>query len=116
VCAYYQQQKGNTLGVDIAATKCPMYKDKSRIVELPCKVGDTVYVLDEYRIAKSTINTIEVGGENKLYYEALCYASNADEPEELIDAFDLEDEDFGKTVFLAKEAAEQALKESENNG
>lgn len=27
-------------------SKCDTYKDKSKVIELPCKVGDMVYILD----------------------------------------------------------------------
>ena len=33
------------LNHETVADKCPDFKDRSRFVELPCKVGDTVYVL-----------------------------------------------------------------------
>lgn len=32
------------LNHDTVADKCPDFKDRSRFVELPCKVGDTMYV------------------------------------------------------------------------
>lgn len=48
VCAYYLQQQGDTLGVDIAATRCPMYKDKSKIIELPYTPVPLIRDDDEY--------------------------------------------------------------------
>ena len=34
---------GKELAVDNVEKLCPNYKDRARFVELPCKVGDTVY-------------------------------------------------------------------------
>lgn len=105
VCANYLHDQGYTLGVDIAATKCPFYKDKSRIIELPCKVGDTLFIVDsEYEngpIVKTICTEIKIDSED------MWVCSNYDEF-----YFD----EFGVTVFLTREAAEQALKERENNG
>ncbi len=89
---------------------CNNYKDKSLFVELPCKVGDKVYILgcktdkdkleifedvvveviirhfDEYQIRRIRVKDFGNSG-----YINLCY--------------------FGKTVFLTKEEAEAKLKE-----
>ena len=80
---------------------CPHFKDKSRFIELPCKVGDTVYYfvndnlseycevsvagfhIDKYRIAFE----IEVSGRK----------------------FFVDTEFLGEKVSLSKEEAEQAL-------
>ena len=82
---------------------CVGFKDKSKFIELPCKVGDTVYYfvndnlseycevsvagfhIDKYRIAFE----IEVSGRK----------------------FFVDTEFLGEKVFLSKEEAEQALAE-----
>lgn len=82
---------------------CVGFKDRSKFVELPCKVGDTVYYfvndnlseycevsvagfhIDKYRIAFE----IEVSGRK----------------------FFVDTEFLGEKVFLTKEEAEQALAE-----
>ena len=79
------------------------YKDleeQGRLIELPCKVGDTVwevdteqYYYDEFMITDITITHHGIGFENP--YMGL--------------GFNLED--FGKTIFLTKEEAEVKLKE-----
>lgn len=87
--------------------QCEYFKDKSKFIELPCKVGDTVYYfvndnlseycevsvagfhIDKYRIAFE----IEVSGRK----------------------FFVDTEFLGEKVFLTKEEAEQALAER-NNG
>ena len=42
----YVQHCEQTTGKEF---KCSHFKDKSRFVELPCKVGDTVYLVDRTR-------------------------------------------------------------------
>ncbi len=77
-------------------------------IELPCKVGDTVYdVLSvDGRIKAKLIRVISIWESNVIYYfddgklnpslNDYCCKS-----------------DFGKTVFLTPEEAEKALKEHE---
>lgn len=89
-----------------------------RLVVLPCKVGDTVYkfcgtfgaVLPYF--AKSL--NIAYLDENRVVYQYEANATNIEEAE-LLDSIDFELEDIGKTVFLTREAAEAAIKESEKN-
>lgn len=110
-CLYYEIC--NAIGlVGIESTKnikCVRYKDRSRFVELPCKVGDTVYVIEdiagEWKIIKDHIETIGIG-----YYADGVSLYQFDGIK--IDGYF---EDFGKTVFLTREEAEQALKEREND-
>lgn len=65
------------------------------VIVLPCKVGDTVYQMDGVRIYELTILDISLH-KNKPYYET--------------ESIDFDDNAIGKTVFLTKEEAEQALK------
>ena len=83
---------------------CEFFKDRSRFVELPCKVGDTVFVVEEIaeerKIIKDHVETIGIGyyadGVNIYQFDGI--------------KTDGYFEDFGKTVFLTREEAEQALK------
>ena len=87
--------------------RCGDFKDRSRFVELPCKVGDTVYVIEsidgEEKIIQDHVETIGIGyyadGINIYQFDGI--------------KTDGYFEDFGKTVFLTREEAEQALKERE---
>lgn len=88
------------------------FKDKSKYIELPCKVGDTVYVLPtatnslkeitpykviDFILAKwNIVSIVSADKKNKLYQPHL--------------------DDFGKTVFLTLEEAEEKLKELNKNG
>lgn len=74
---------------------CKHFKDRTRFVELPCKIGEELYriktvrgkkIVTETQLNQNTFWRIVFGGE------------------------------YGKTVFLTREEAERALKERENNG
>ena len=92
-----------------ADNACEHFADRSRFVELPCKVGDTVFVVEEIaeerKIIKDHVETIGIGyyadGVNIYQFDGI--------------KTDGYFEDFGKTVFLTREEAEQALKERESN-
>ena len=71
---------------------CDHFQDRSRFVELPCKVGEKIFYFDtKGRIHDSTVT--------QLIYGASGF---------LIGGYQI-----GKTVFLTREAAEQSLKERE---
>lgn len=61
-----------------------------RVIILPCKVGDTVYIL------RRAFDGADVVGETELWWD--------DIPQ------------LGKTVFLTREEAEKALQEMEGKG
>lgn len=93
---------------------CDIFTDKSRFIELPCKVGDTVYAYceDFFVILPYFVENMNIGyigkSRNYILYEANCHA---DETDELIDEIDFDFDDIGKTVFLTKEEAEAAIAE-----
>ena len=67
---------------------CKLFKAKDKVIELPCKVGDTVY----------KIGSIYRNGKEKFYIYQGKFGYSCIRR-------------FGKTVFLTKEEAEKALKE-----
>ena len=77
---------------------CGMFKPKSRFVELPCEVGQTVY---------------RIGGDNCIYSWQICVIEIYPDEIALVDDSDnyIKPSEIGKTVFLTKEEAEKALKE-----
>lgn len=85
--------------------KCDYFLDKSRIVELPCKVGDTVYTIENNLIQKWYIGLIDNTGE----YWKCKLKSNKNKYK--YDFRFVKFDDFGKTVFLTKKEAEARLKE-----
>lgn len=67
--------------------RCKTFTEVSRVVELPCKIGDTVYAIVNPHTRHSSIATVP-----------FC-----------VSLFD----GFGKYYFLTREEAEKALKENE---
>lgn len=79
-----------------------------RIVVLPCKVGDTVWViLDDKKYAcKCMVEFVNIGGLGPTF--VLCKVDG------LREQYGVTSASFGKTVFLAKDEAEKALRRAEN--
>ena len=105
---------------------CEHYKDKSLIIELPCRVGDTVYCVGTECLA-------DRNGVKCEKWKAENPSSDCDEclldrkyvvfqiqvsPHLIGNIVFNQNENFvfGKTVFLTREEAERALKEREKNG
>ena len=76
-------------------------EERGRLVILPCKVGDTIYGIHKAMVCELDTETI---GISKMPSGEILY---------LIDGWELDKGDFGKTVFLTKSEAEQKLKEME---
>lgn len=109
----------------IANPICKCFLDKSKIIELPCKVGDTVYEFDD-------IVDVDFCNECESYYaggmgdypccEKTTHGFRHSKCIKIVER--VADEDFilrflkyfGKTVFLTREEAERALKEREKYG
>lgn len=74
------------------------------VIVLPCKVGQTVWFISEFYTQpfQTVITSIEVYEEETV----ICTLSGTE----------WHYEDFGKTVFLTKEEAENALAEREGKG
>lgn len=94
---------------------CSFFKDKSRIIELPCKVGQTVYDIvlcddDIYRIYEMKIVAIEPFGslyESKYFPDFIWNIYLTDDCSYAYRTFD----DIGKKTFFSKEEAEKRLNE-----
>ncbi|MGE4213806.1 MAG: helix-turn-helix domain-containing protein [Anaerotignaceae bacterium] len=80
-------------------------KQQGRLIELPCKVGDMVFLIfnDFGELFLSTGWIVEevTITEDDIFFDFKCCETNEEEERVL--------KDFGKTVFLTKEEAEQAL-------
>ena len=89
-------------------------EEQGLLLRLPCKVGDTIYVngilgvgeAEEYKVIRVDYHSNLATKRSEFYIEALLVSN----PENSIGFYDKE---IGKTVFLAKEEAEQKLKEME---
>lgn len=91
------------------AEKCECFKDKSKYIELPCKVGDIVYYIAGKRIYKSNVHCISFGGRNNFDCGQIhIYDYDGDNASRKLS-------DFGKIFFLTREEAEAKLKELNEN-
>lgn len=88
--------------------QCGFYTDRSRYVELPCKVGDKVYWAEKCcdDVEELTISAVEVsmtkGNDPYIWFQF-----TKDGHREF--NYQFSDSSFGREAFLAKEEAEQAL-------
>lgn len=87
--------------------ECPHHKDKSLFVEIPCKVGDTVYISDFAEVMEAFVSNIQ------MFYNYLTKEIEKVVDLRIIGNFSIHKNfnDFGKTVFLTKEDAEAKLEE-----
>jgi hypothetical protein len=113
----YGEVTADTEITNIKGKPCHYFKDRTKFVELPCKVGDKVYLLATRTTKQSrkkvVINYIETGivdnitlGQIMIPQIDVCITNN------VWITFDSE-KDIGKAVFLTREEAEKALKERE---
>ena len=84
----------------IPQDECCGYKDRSRFVELPCKLGDTVYYFNsDGEIYSQKVSGFIVNFVGILVDSDVMFDSHL----------------MGDRFFSTREEAEQALKERENN-
>lgn len=91
---------------------CDTFADKSRYIKLPCKVGDTVYVLtsdsptgiEESRVKTMLLQEMPYGTTIKIIVPCI-YDDWGGDYNTFYPNY------FGKTVFLTKEEAEAAIAE-----
>lgn len=77
---------------------------------LPCKIGDTVFCIENEKIWDCLVEKISISRNNGLWIEVSTPESMPD-----ICAIEYTENDFGKTVFLTQSEAEQKLKEMESD-
>lgn len=96
---------GECGGLDRVKELAEADKD-GRVVVLPCKVGDTVWMFSEIfgEALPYTVDLISVVGK------CLGYSANCSRNDELLDSIDFEGNDIGRDVFFTREEAEQALR------
>ena len=105
VCALWRAQEGQDAKSwsDSDDWDCDYFADKSRFVELPCKVGDAIYNVDPSVTVPIESKIYEIGFRSGILtfraarkgYFTLAFTEN----------------DIGKTVFFTREEAEAALAE-----
>ncbi len=105
---------------DFDCGKCPIQKcfdrlgeledklENGTIIELPCKVGDTVWYIAFGQIYKGKVHAITFGGRNNVKGGQIhIYDYDKDNAS-------LKLSEFNKTIFFTKEEAEVRLKELQN--
>ena len=102
---------------------CKDFKDKSRYIELPCAVGDTVYCLYHEKVIEGTVRLIRpfVSKDDVVFKgNIICEIDSLfwdDGRKEEVELYVVFEKPYGmeRVAYLSKEEAEQALK-GENNG
>lgn len=98
---------------------CEHFKDRSRFVELPCKVGNTLYMLNRNKsnIQEMTLDKPDIRCHCVKDDEFSSCMPICNDKENGICAyrFHLDFSEIGKTVFLTREEAERALNSSEKS-
>ena len=84
------------------AKDCSFFQDRSRFVELPCKLGDLVYFIKARRVMADIVSKFTIDRCGVMLQRVNGY--NLGYTDQL-----------GKKIFLTREEAEQALKEREEN-
>lgn len=98
-CRYYNYDDFQKI-----AGKLAEYEDleeQGLLLKLPCKIGDKIYHIEDGYIYEFNAKSIDIRKENEEYIFCIDYG-------------DYKLDDFGKTVFLTKEEAEQELKRLES--
>ena len=96
-------------------------EEQGRLIVPPCKVGDTVYYINTFYqknpiITKCEVDALHItSGKNQLGHKKPSYALVRNASMKSLSTR-IKFEDFGKTVFLTKEEAEEKLKELNKNG
>ena len=85
------------------ADECLRYEDKSRYIELPCKVGDTFYCICRY-YSKGVYGDYFVDERQISSFEIDKHG---------LTIWDYDGLDFTENVYFTREEAEKALKEKE---
>ncbi|EOS47176.1 hypothetical protein C810_01492 [Lachnospiraceae bacterium A2] len=87
-------------------------EEQGKLLKLPCAVGDTVYYADNeyyFTVLPVKVDEISIMESNAILYKCLLFDGNGDVETQ----FDFDKDDFGKTVFLTRQEAEDKLAEME---
>lgn len=99
----YHEPNGEIVGREV----CQYFKDKSRFVELPCKVGCDLYRIihskDKFGYYTDGLIIADYWQltEIRIFHDDICFVDDSD------NEFTIED--IGKTVFLTREEAEKSV-------
>lgn len=105
VCGYHIDEE-----TDLSVDECLDFKDKSKIIELPCNVGDTVFVPWKYEEVKgigfAEIESFKIYTSDNI---PIFFLEDFESDIEMCTHFTKDD--IGETVFLTRDEAEAKLKE-----
>ena len=85
-------------------------EEQGLLLRLPCKIGDTVYCVEDKKIWDCIVDKVTISRTNGVWFEVKTPKSMPD-----ISAIEYTENDFGKTVFLTQAEAEQKLKKMESD-
>lgn len=85
---------------------CNHFKDRSKFIDLPCNVGDVIYIPQRKRISVHKVVSFYIGFGNTVFM-------NLTPIEGYLVSY-LNVGDIGKKAFLTSEECEQALKRCNN--
>lgn len=96
-CNYFLEKENKHLG-SCEGFVCKHFKDKSLISELPCRVGDTLYVIidESEKFGRAYIKqekVVEVSTEGRIWTSDCYYDSD----------------DVGRMIFFNRDEAEKAF-------
>lgn len=99
---------------NIVEKECEQFKDKSRFIELPCKVGDTVYIISDGDVVEQEAIAIEYDGNFSVATMCPCYGDCDKGDPCLTYSYVCQSHytqyNFGRALFFTREEAEKALK------
>ena len=102
-CKSCHEEFNYMVGENLGVVNCPLFEDKSLIVELPCRVGDDLYWISDENEVKCQRNAIVGIVVKDSGFEVLDTDGNIDK--------------IGtRYAYLTREEAERALEEREKNG
>lgn len=102
-CIHYDLCLPNSQAYGVKLKVCGKFKDKDRFIELPCAVGDTVYCVVSSFVGKTSRRKKSIRQKVIDFVFTMPFMAESN-------GTILKERDFGKTVFLTKKDAEQALK------
>lgn len=113
VCQYRRGRELLPIG-----NQCSDFADRSQWVHLSCKVGDTVFCLYDRDYGEYKVVTMNIDPLGKLKIRVECNIHGHEKIEDCPEEFCgqpfcvgyLDADDFGKTIFLTREEAEETLK------
>ena len=88
-------------------------EEQGLLLRFPCKVGDMLYHISSYYnvVIPVRLNDIIVSFAGIDNYPKQYNCCSFDECSDVYEDFEFDNSDFGKTVFLTEEEAEQVLKQ-----